>query len=562
MLEQGLQLHRTGDLAGARAVYEKILAGDPENTEALNLLGVVALQCENYDEATRLIGQAVSLDGANPGYLNNLGQALNGSQNPGGAVESYEKAIALDPGNADVLNNLGISLHELSRMEDAREAYERALALEENDPEIHHNYGVLLQEMGLLSEAAASYHRALELSPRMESTHLSLGSTFNELGNKKTALEAYFTAIKINPFYIDAHEAIKAIHWDSGNLDRLDQSYYHAIELLPQSSEAHSNLGRALLFSGKPEAAEKALQKALDLDDGNAEAHSQMGRIHAKRRKYDAAIAEHRKAISLEPENALFQEELGDTLLAAGDAPQAQVELLKGYALNNRRSSILAHLTIAMNENEDKKVSDFVDYDRHLTKRLIEVPDGFDTLKDFNDALHDELEKRHTDTPPPPGQTMRGGTQIPNALFTHPAGLTLVAKEKITKALHDYIDSLARDPDHPFLRYVNPNFRFTGAWSTILHGAGYDGSHIHNEGWLSGVYYVKVPDLAEETWGRGEGCIQFGEPPPGYVSDLNQSYTALRPEVGMTVFFPSYYWHGVQPFTEPGLRHSIAFDII
>jgi len=562
MLEQGFQLHMAGDLAGAARVYQKILAQDPGNAEALNLLGVIALQGEDYGQATRLISQAIALDEANPGYLNNLGQALDGAKNPGGAAECYEKSLILDPGNADVLNNLGVSLHEMNRLDEARTSYELALALEADDPEIHHNYGVLLQELGLLGEAAAAYRRALELNPRMESTHLSLGSTFNELGNKKTALEAYFMAIEINPFYLDAHEAIKAIHWDSGNLENMDESYYRACDILPGSSEAHSNLGRALIFSRQLGDAEKALKKAITLDDDNAEAHSQMGRIHAKQKNYDAAIAEHRKAISLERENAYFREELGDTLLAAGDTSQAQEELLKGHQLNDRRSSILAHLSIAMNENEDASVADFVDYDRHVSKRLIEVPDGFDSLQTFNDALHNELEKRHKNSPPPPGQTMRGGTQIPNALFTHATGLTAVVQEKITKALKDYIDSLEPDPKHPFLRYVNPNFRFTGAWSTILHGAGYDSSHIHNEGWLSGVYYVKVPDLAEKTWAKGEGCIQFGEPPPHYVSARNQSYMEVRPEVGMTVFFPSYYWHGVQPFTEPGLRHSIAFDII
>jgi hypothetical protein len=30
----------------------------------------------------------------------------------------------------------------------------------------------------------------------------------------------------------------------------------------------------------------------------------------------------------------------------------------------------------------------------------------------------------------------------------------------------------------------------------------------------------------------------------------------------MAVFFPSYYWHGVEPFQQAGTRHSIAFDAL
>ncbi|MEK9672970.1 MAG: putative 2OG-Fe(II) oxygenase, partial [Rhodospirillaceae bacterium] len=79
---------------------------------------------------------------------------------------------------------------------------------------------------------------------------------------------------------------------------------------------------------------------------------------------------------------------------------------------------------------------------------------------------------------------------------------------------------------------------------------------------ISGVYYIKVPDLPEDVWESGEGCIQFGRPPDAYVSARNRSHRLIRPVPGTLVLFPSYVWHGVQPFTQEGLRHAIAFDAI
>jgi len=224
-------------------------------------------------------------------------------------------------------------------------------------------------------------------------------------------------------------------------------------------------------------------------------------------------------------------------------------------------------LTIAMIETGDARVSKIVDNDEFITSRFLEVPDGFDDLDAFNKVLHAELEAMHTERPEPPGQTMKGGTQIPGSLFTGPTGLTAVLKEKISKALSEYIHSLEKDseekdPDHPFLRYLNPDFRFTGAWSTILHGSGYDNSHLHNEGWISGVYYIKVPDLPEDRWQAGEGCIQIGEPPPRFVSERNKAQRLIRPIPGMALFFPSYFWHGVRPYEKEAIRHSMAFDVI
>ncbi|MEQ9573974.1 MAG: putative 2OG-Fe(II) oxygenase [Rhodospirillales bacterium] len=215
-----------------------------------------------------------------------------------------------------------------------------------------------------------------------------------------------------------------------------------------------------------------------------------------------------------------------------------------------------------MTEAEDPDLARIVDFDAAVTQLFIDVPEGYADLRVFNTALHAELEARHKALPPPINQTMRGGTQIPDNLFNGPTDTVALVKGEIVKALRGFIAGLEQDADHPFLRFVNPDFRFTGAWSTILHGAGYDASHIHNEGWLSGVYYVKVPDLPDEVWQTGEGCLQIGGPPDAYISARNRPRFMVRPEPGKLVLFPSYVWHGVQPFTREDIRHSIAFDVI
>lgn len=562
MLEQGRQLHMEGRLGEAAAVYQKILSKDPGNAEALHLLGVVSLQNGDFPQAIRLIRDSIATAGENPDYLNNLGQALYGAGDLSGALESYRRGLKGSPRHPDILNNLGLTLNDLDRLEEAREAYEAALAQDGSWPDILHNYGVLLQAMGNLEKAQESYLEALRLEPRMEHTHLSLGSVFNEKGNKEAAIRAYQAAVELNPLYVEAHEALKFLYWDLGQKDRMDDSYFRACELLPQSSEAHCNLGKALIFSRKLDEAEKALNRALALDAENAAAHSELGCLYTKQKKFDEAAAEHQQAVRLDGQNPFFREEWGNTLSMAGDFKQAVGVLQKAHELHPRRSSILGALTIAMIETGDSRVSEIVDNDEFITSRYLEVPDGFDDLDAFNEALHAELEAMHTDHPEPPGQTMKGGTQIPGSLFTNPTGLTAVLKEKISKALSEYIHSLEKDPDHPFLRYRNPDFRFTGAWSTILHGSGYDNSHIHNEGWISGVYYIKVPDLPEDRWQAGEGCLQIGEPPPRFVSERNKAQRVIRPIPGMAVFIPSYYWHGVRPFEKEAIRHSMAFDVI
>jgi hypothetical protein len=274
------------------------------------------------------------------------------------------------------------------------------------------------------------------------------------------------------------------------------------------------------------------------------------------------AIKVHQKEIEYGGDSYNSQESFGLKLSLSGDFDKAASRLLIAHKKYPRISSVLGNLIVAMNEISDTTIANYVDYDTYVTTRLIDVPDGFRDLDEFNNALHEELAAGHGDRPPPEGQTMRGGTQIQNHLFKGEKGLTAVVKNQISLALREYIETLKFDPKHPFLRFMNSNFRFTGAWPTILYGSGYDTSHVHNAGWLSGVYYLKIPDLPDSIWANGEGCLQFEEPPVNLVSPKNHTHKLILPCVGTAVFFPSYYWHGVKPFKQDGIRHAISFDII
>ena len=542
--------------------YRKVLKHDRKNPEALNLLGVISLQTGDSKKAIKLIRKALEQDNINPGYLNNLGQALHASDDLIKAVTCYQKALDIQPNNTDYLNNLGISLNVLGRYDEAEPVFRKALLLNNQDPKVFHNQGISFQDAGKSVAAIESYRSALSMNPNLPTTLASLASALEEVGQRELAVQSYLNAIRLDPLYVAAHEGLQNIRWISNEHDRLHETYQYACEKLPNSADAFYNLARSLSNSNEIELAFDAVEKSLDLDNNHSGSLRVMATLHRAQKNFVLAIEAHKKTLELDRKNVLNLESYGYTLSVAGFFDQAVSELMRAHKMHPRRSSILGGLTVAMNEVLDPKVDDLVDYATYVTTRSIEVPEGFNDLGEFNEALHEEISARHEERPPPKDQSMRGGTQIPNHLFNGATGLTDVVKKQIINALDTYIHSLKDDPTHPYLRYINPNYRFTGAWSTILYGSGYDGSHIHNDGWLSGVYYIKVPNIPEEVWARGEGCIQFGEPPTEFVTSKNQSQKLIRPRVGTTVFFPSYYWHGVQPFNQEGVRHSISFDII
>ena len=97
-LQRAINLHQTGDLKRAQALYGEILWTEPQNFDALHLSGVIAAQNKNPSLAVELIGAALRSEGANPAAHaahRNLGLALTELGRFEAALASFDNAIEL-----------------------------------------------------------------------------------------------------------------------------------------------------------------------------------------------------------------------------------------------------------------------------------------------------------------------------------------------------------------------------------------------------------------------------------------------------------------------------------
>jgi hypothetical protein len=58
-----------------------------------------------------------------------------------------------------------------------------------------------------------------------------------------------------------------------------------------------------------------------------------------------------------------------------------------------------------------------------------------------------------------------------------------------------------------------------------------------------------------------EGILSFGAPGLVTTAALDAEWS-VRPEVGLLVLFPSYFWHGTLPFHSEQPRLTVAFDVV
>jgi protein O-GlcNAc transferase len=164
-IQHGMSLHQAGRMADAEAVYRQILAQDPNQAEALHLLGMVAFQNGQSETALELMNRSIQLKPGVAGFFNNLGGVLAALLRQEEAAAAFRQAIALRGEHPEAWNNLGNVLRETGQLHEALDAYRRAAVLWPDYREAHSNLGLALKDCGQIAEAQAEFERALAIEP-------------------------------------------------------------------------------------------------------------------------------------------------------------------------------------------------------------------------------------------------------------------------------------------------------------------------------------------------------------------------------------------------------------
>ena len=105
-----LEHHQAGRLDEAEAIYRQVIAVDPQQCDALHLLGAIANQRGQHETAVELIRRALAIRPMTADYYGNLGLAYDALRNEEQAIACYRRAVELDPDFAVGWVNLGGSL--------------------------------------------------------------------------------------------------------------------------------------------------------------------------------------------------------------------------------------------------------------------------------------------------------------------------------------------------------------------------------------------------------------------------------------------------------------------
>jgi tetratricopeptide (TPR) repeat protein len=254
LFEQAVSAHRQGRFPAAEALYQAVLAQDPDHPGALHQLGTLRFQQGDLDDALRLMRRALERDPDSSDAHINFGVTLHALNRPADALEHLETAIRLDPERADAHYNLGRALHALMRFAEAGEHYERTLALKPNHAEAHNNLGNVLLALNRRQQALASFESALAIRPDYADAHSNLGIALHALDRYEEALASYARALAIRPDHADAHNNLGLALRDMNRHAEAIACFERAQAVKPDLVDAQVNESLARLALGDFEA--------------------------------------------------------------------------------------------------------------------------------------------------------------------------------------------------------------------------------------------------------------------------------------------------------------------
>ena len=201
ILTQAVCHHEAGRLEKAEALYREVLKLEPDQPDALHLLGVLAHQKGDHDAAVVAIERAIAIAPEVAAYHGNLATALRALGRTEEAIRHFEKAVAQEPGLAPHHYNLAIALKAAKRPEEALPCFEKALALKSDHLEARFAYGNALREMGRPEKARRQYKKALFYDPKFAEAHRALGELAYEQAEWEQALSHFERALSLDtPF--------------------------------------------------------------------------------------------------------------------------------------------------------------------------------------------------------------------------------------------------------------------------------------------------------------------------------------------------------------------------
>jgi tetratricopeptide (TPR) repeat protein len=470
-----------------------------------------------------------------------------------GAVSRLSPARS-DPAAPDeALKLLASVLRAQGRAGEAAAVLEVRVQRQPTNAVAEHNLAAALGDCGRAAESEQAARRALAKGGRAPETWLVLGRALMGQGRLSEAEDAFRSALGLREDFLPAFKDLAQLAWmRDGDIASLTSTLAPLAALSSRREDAALLLSSIQRETLGDQAALDSLRPWLEQDS------------------VEIALAAAAAASGLQPELALQYAQRA--LALAPLDPRAQLACLASQIACNRPEAAspgliqylsqdpgdqyaraLLHTAWRMSGDERALTPD--DYGKLVRVYRLASGDEADRAAWLRRTA-EALRRLHPFRTHPFQQSVRNGAQA----MIDPRAAGDPDIDRLFEDLRDPIDAYIADVQPTWMdqRPADGAWRISGAWSIRLGPGGLHTDHVHPRAWVSSAVYIETPP--EVDAGGHAGWLRFGAARIGGAFSLPAEHW-VRPEPGTLVLFPSYLWHGTEPFAGTGERLTVAFDL-
>ncbi|AMP10821.1 glycosyltransferase 9 family protein [Collimonas arenae] len=268
-IQQAYKDFQNGNADRAERSLKNILSTQPENFDALHILGVISAATGKRDEAIRLFKKAIGLAANDASLSVPLQYKLARVQFESGrfdeALLAYEHILSTGYVKPEILLAKTVTLASLERYQEALHCIGQALAHWPDYADGWSHQAGILYKLGHFDEALGDFDRAIALQPTMPYNWYQKGLALDKLERYADALDCLDRAVTLDPK--------NPAHWlDRGVVRHKLGRYVEALSdhetglaLTPRNAEAWGDHGLTLSRMRRHEEALSSYGKALGL---------------------------------------------------------------------------------------------------------------------------------------------------------------------------------------------------------------------------------------------------------------------------------------------------------
>ncbi|UYH52149.1 hypothetical protein N5W20_04665 [Candidatus Kirkpatrickella diaphorinae] len=271
--DTGMALLASGDLKGATARFQNILAQMPDDHDAIHGMACVARAERRPDRAIALIGQVLKeelSDEKRALYHITLGHALYEAGHLEPARAAFSVATLLTPQDFRAHAGLGGVLIQQSRYEEGAESWNRAADLAAEPIPVWQEYAERLMSLRQFEAAAAPFRMIAETLAENGFAWANLGAALFEAGKMEAAQAALDKAVALggDSAYTRVNRALTALAL--GYFDAAEADMARARNLAPDDRRIRNNAATLMQQMGQTREAAAIYAALMQGDDAEA----------------------------------------------------------------------------------------------------------------------------------------------------------------------------------------------------------------------------------------------------------------------------------------------------